>query len=256
MYCVFHPTNAAAARCTGCGRSLCAACDHRIKALPYCEDCIVRGVDALRRPVAPVIVQSPAYPPLPSNGPSSAKATFLALVPGLGAVYNRQNLKALLHFLGTVGLIEFGDVTNMAIFVVGGLVFFLYTMIDANRSAKAIAAGADPREDERRIQWLFARYRPIWGVALLVVSVVAALSSLSVLPFGLTAVQLWAVMLFVAGTYLVVSYFRSLKGGEESRSFAGGPPPRSVVSSMLPGDVPGMTANYSETRPTSTFIDR
>lgn len=256
MYCVFHPTNAAATRCTGCGRSLCAACDHRIKALPYCEDCIVRGVDALRRPVAPVIVQSPIYPPVSSGGPSSVKATLLAFVPGLGAVYNRQNLKAVLHFVGTVGLIELGDVTNIGMFVFGGLVFFLYTIIDANRSAKAIAAGVDVREDERRIQWLFARYRPVWGVALLVAALIAALSSLSVLPFGLSIVQIWAVMLFIAGTYLVVSYFRSLKSTDESRSFAGGPPPRSVVSSMLPSDVQGMTTNYSETRSTSTFIDR
>ncbi|MBK6314792.1 MAG: hypothetical protein IPF53_10885 [Blastocatellia bacterium] len=256
MYCVFHPTNAAAARCSGCGRSLCAACDHRIKALPFCEDCIVRGVDALRRPVAPVIVQSPIYPPADSNGPSSVKATILAFVPGLGAVYNRQNLKAVLHFVGTVGLIELGDVTNIGMFVFGGLVFFLYTVIDANRSAKAIAAGVDAREDERRLQWLFARYKPVWGVALLVVALIAALSSLSVLPFGLSIVQIWAVMLFLAGTYLVVSYFRSLKSTEESRSYAGGPPPRSVVSSMLPGEVPGMTTNYSDTRSTSTFVDR
>ncbi|MCC6743280.1 MAG: hypothetical protein IT175_05400, partial [Acidobacteria bacterium] len=68
------------------------------------------------------------------------KATLLALVPGLGAVYNRQNLKAVLHFVGVVGLIELGDVTNIGMFVFGGLVFFLFTVIDANRSAKAIAS--------------------------------------------------------------------------------------------------------------------
>ncbi len=250
MYCVFHPTNAAAARCSGCDRPLCAACDHRIKAQPYCEDCIVRGIDVLRRPSGPVIAPvMAAYPPqVPVNAPSSGKATLLALIPGLGAVYNRQNLKALAHFVGSVGLMEIGISADLALFGWGGFVFFLYTIIDANRSAKAIAAGMDPRDDERRLKWMLARYKPAWGMLLIAVSLLVVISSLPILPGAFTTPRILAVMLFLAGTYMIVAYFRSLRQETEPPSYPS--PPRSVVSSTLPGDVAGLTG-YTEGRSTS-----
>jgi hypothetical protein len=254
MYCAFHPTNAATAHCSGCNRSLCAACDHRIKAQPFCEDCIVRGAEALRRPQQPAIQQVMYQPTPPRNAPSAAKATLLALIPGLGAVYNRQNLKALVHFLGTVGLWELADKTELATLGVGGTVFYLFTLIDANRTAKAIAAGVDPSEDERRIKWLFARYKPLWGVMLVVAAALAVLTSLTNLPFGLTQSRMLAGLMFVAGAYMIVSYFRSLRSEEQSPQFT--TPPRSVVSSMLPPpDRQALTAEYTDSRSTS-HLDR
>ncbi len=254
MYCVFHPTSAATVNCFGCSRSLCAACDHRIKGQPYCEDCIVRGVDALRRPPIAMIAAPPAYGPgTGRSAPSPVKATLLAFIPGLGAVYNRQNLKALLHFVGTVGLFQVADATNIEFFGFGGAVFYLYSIIDANRSARSIAAGADPTEDERRLKWAFARYKPLWGVALLAVAFIAVLATLPAIPFGLSTGRLWAIMLFFAGAYMIYSYFRSLRT-EEPRSF--NTPPRSVVSSMLPDDMGASTADYGESRSTSNLIDR
>lgn len=252
MYCAYHPTNAASTPCASCGRPLCAACDHRIKAQPYCEDCIVRGVDALRRP--PVQVVPAQYAGYRST-PSPTKATLLALIPGLGAVYNRQNLKALVHFIGAVALFELGDRTDLGFFIVGGLVFFLFTLIDANRTARAIAAGADPSEDEQRIKWLFARYKPAWGFLLVIVGLITLLSMLPSLPFGITSTHLWAGGLLLTGGYLIFSYFRSL-GDEEPPQFAMSPP-RSVVSAMLPPpDSDRITASYGEGRTTAHLQDR
>ena len=257
MFCVFHPTNAATAQCAGCNRPLCAACDHRIKAQPYCEDCIVRGVDVLRRPSAPVVApQMSIYPPplAPANAPSPTKATLLAVVPGLGAVYNRQNVKALFHFIGTAGLGQLADSTNMGVFGFGAFVFFLYTVIDANRSARAIAAGASPRDDEQRLRWLFARYMPVWGLALIFAAIIVALSSLPILPGVLTPERIWGVILFVAGAYMLIAYFRSLRSEEPRSSFPA--QPRSVVSAVLPGDIDGMTSPYADGRTTSHLHDR
>jgi hypothetical protein len=256
MFCVFHPTNAATAHCASCNRPLCAACDHRIKAQPFCEDCIVRGVDVLRRPIAPIVAPQPAaYPPyVPHHTPGAGLATLFALVPGLGAVYNRQNLKALVHFVGSVGLMELGASTGLGVFGFGGFVFFLYTVIDANRSAKAIAAGMDPADDERRLKWMFARYKPIWGMMLIAAAVLAAITSIGGLPFNLSPARVWAVVLFLAGVYMIFAYFRSLRREDEPRSFAS--PPRSVVSSTLPSDVAGLTTTYSEGRSSSHLGDR
>jgi hypothetical protein len=230
MFCVFHPTNAATAHCAGCNRALCPNCDHRIKGYPHCEDCIVRGVTLLRQPAPAAASALPQ--PLPVRASHAKLATFCALVPGLGAVYNRQNLKALVHFLGVVGLAQVADVTNMAFFGVGSAVFFLYTVIDANRTAKAVAAGLDPREDEARLKWAFARHKAAWGAALCGIALVVVLSSLAVLPIGLDASRIWALLLFAAGAYLIASYFRGGSSEEDPRSTVP-PVPRSVVSSTL-----------------------
>ncbi len=48
MNCAYHTHNAAVVSCNGCGKSLCPACDHRVKGFPYCQDCIVAGVELLR----------------------------------------------------------------------------------------------------------------------------------------------------------------------------------------------------------------
>lgn len=253
MFCAYHPTNAATAQCAGCNRPLCAACDHRIKAQPYCEDCIVRGVDVLRRPAAPVVAPNAVYVPNAVPAPGSGKATLLALVPGLGAVYNRQNLKALVHFLGTVGLMELGAATDLAVFGFGGVVFFLYTMIDANRSAKAIAAGMDPRDDERRLKWMFARYRLTWGVIVMAAGLLAVLNAALRERFHEHSAQVWGAILFAGGLFMVAAYFRSLRTVQEPNAFPMAPP-RSVVSSALPPDVAGLPT-YTDSRSTSQ-LDR
>ncbi|MDM7923150.1 MAG: hypothetical protein QUS14_12695, partial [Pyrinomonadaceae bacterium] len=47
--CAYHSQNVAVVQCNGCGKALCPACDHRIKGFPYCQDCIVQGIDLLRQ---------------------------------------------------------------------------------------------------------------------------------------------------------------------------------------------------------------
>jgi hypothetical protein len=94
---------------------------------------------------------------------------------------------------------------------------------------------------------------PVWGLVLIFSAIIVAISSFSILPGILTPERLWGVVLFAAGAYLLISYFRSLKT-EETPSFPA--PPRSVVSAMLPGDVEGITTNYADGRTTSHLHER
>jgi hypothetical protein len=160
------------------------------------------------------------------------RATLLALVPGLGAVYNRQNLKALVHFLGVAGLGQVADSTNLEFFGFSAAVFYFFTIIDANRTAKAVAAGLDPREDEARLKWMFTRHRGAWGAMLCALAAVVVISSLPTLPFGLTPARIWALLLFGAGAYLIASYLRS--SGDDPGATIPPAVPRSVVSTALP----------------------
>ena len=48
MYCGYHAKNPAVVQCNQCARWLCPACDHRVRGFPFCQDCIVAGVELLR----------------------------------------------------------------------------------------------------------------------------------------------------------------------------------------------------------------
>lgn len=236
MHCAYHPMNAATTGCSGCSRPLCASCDHRIKGYPHCEDCIVRGVEVLRHggAVAGPWPGAPNATPTVPDAPRPRRAVFFGLFPGLGAVYNRQNLKALAHFLGVVALGQTADVTGLGGFGFAAAGFYIYTLIDAHRTARQIAAGLDPREDEARLKWVLARYRTLWGVFLCLLAVLVVLSALPMPP--LSERYVWAGILFLAGAYFIMSYVRGARVEDPGRTL---PPaaPRSVVAATLTEDL-------------------
>src|SRR5436305_14270418 len=79
MNCAYHIHNPAVVSCNGCGKALCPACDHRIKGFPYCQDCIVMGVDLLRQQ------NQSNYAPFVKRRTSPIVATILSsILPGLG----------------------------------------------------------------------------------------------------------------------------------------------------------------------------
>src|SRR5436190_18730660 len=88
MYCSYHSKNPAVVQCNQCSRPLCAACDHRVGGVPFCEDCIVTGVEMLRQQS-----QSPASHVV-QRKISPFVAPLLSVVPGLGAAYNGQASEA------------------------------------------------------------------------------------------------------------------------------------------------------------------
>ncbi|HYV24471.1 MAG TPA: hypothetical protein VE969_04475, partial [Pyrinomonadaceae bacterium] len=91
MNCSYHMKNPATVQCSQCARALCPACDHRIRGFPFCQDCIVAGVEMLRYQRSQTsdanVIRRQTSPFI---------ATFLSLfVPGLGAAYNGQTSKAI-----------------------------------------------------------------------------------------------------------------------------------------------------------------
>ena len=50
-------------------------------------------------------------------------AALFAVLPGMGAVYNRQNIKAVVHFVSIIGLFELASLKVAAgVFALAGLV--------------------------------------------------------------------------------------------------------------------------------------
>src|SRR5688500_19613297 len=113
MYCGYHAKNPAVVQCNQCARWLCPACDHRVRGFPFCQDCIVAGVELLRH----------SSHTSPSNilrrKSSPFVATLLSFVPGLGAAYISQTYKAIVHFA------IFACFFQMAVLMQGVLSFLL-----------------------------------------------------------------------------------------------------------------------------------
>jgi hypothetical protein len=118
MNCAYHSRNPAVVQCDGCGRPLCPACDHRIRGFPFCQDCIVAGVEMLRQQQSR---SSSAVVPVVRRKISAFASTLLSLiVPGLGAAYNGQTSKAIVHFAIFASFFQMATVTDgMPFFVLG-----------------------------------------------------------------------------------------------------------------------------------------
>lgn len=164
--CFYHSEHRATARCEICGRPLCPICDHRLKRRAYCQDCIVRGVQMLQ-------AAGPATPVPPSRSRFSPMlAALAALIPGLGAAYNGQRAKALTHFLVTVGLFQMAELTRLELFGFGGVAFYLYSIMDAYRTACAIEHGLNPAEPVEPLRGLLQENVRTWAGLLIALGIV------------------------------------------------------------------------------------
>jgi hypothetical protein len=168
MKCAVHPEVDATGFCRNCGKPMCPACVRPVRDVLYCEDCLAQviGIPAAQ-PVAvansattnlPPTAIAPAVPPVRASHAAHAGVAFLlGLIPGLGAVYNGEYNKAIVHVCIFAGIIvgitgAFGD--NLVGFCIVALVCFVFYMaIDAVRSAKAKETGqpvTDPFENWTR----------------------------------------------------------------------------------------------------------
>jgi hypothetical protein len=197
MYCSYHTTNVARIQCSSCARPLCKACDHRIKGYPYCQDCIVLGVQGLSR----------NYSNTRSSGRSRWAALF-ALLPGMGAVYNRQNIKGVVHFVTIVGLFQFASVrVAPGFFALAGLAFYLYSIVDAYRTAQLIARGESAAADEQRFKRSLIKRAPLIGIVLITAGLLLVIQIARPFAF-ITFARLFPVALIVLGGYLLTRYFK------------------------------------------------
>jgi B-box zinc finger len=132
MNCINHPQTPVASYCQNCGKALCAECTRPVGGFIYCEQCLTAKVGAPgAQPGAPF----PPGVPVPSSGPNPALATILGVIPGVGAMYNGQFVKAMIHVLVFVILIAITDQHDFFGFFIAAWV--LYQIFDANQTAKA-----------------------------------------------------------------------------------------------------------------------
>ncbi len=245
MNCAYHSQNVAVINCNGCGKPLCPACDHRIKGFPFCQDCIVQGVDLLRQH------NQSSYVPFVKKRTSPVIATVLSLVlPGLGAAYNGQTMKALVYFGVFAGLFQMAVLTGTPLFFFGFLGMYLFSALDSWRTAQMIRAGVTPDVAEDILVKRFSGNPKLWGVVLGILGVAFLLQSMFNLRFLMRG--LLPIFLIGLGIYLLRGYiFKPKSTGDGWKDFSGRDRSPAVMGAM--GDSSYGSRDYS---PDAGYTDR
>ena len=235
MNCATHSDIAAVAFCRTCGKPLCNNCTRDVRGVIYCEACLAARMEgAGSAPAAGFIppVQT-VYPPMGSSsssaprpalntGPNPAVAGILAgFFPiGVGAVYTGQYAKGLSHLVITV-LMILGVSSELPWYMITVIAismgfFYVYQIIDAIRSAKAIQVG-EPAPDPFGLAQAFGagdRFEgtkvPAGAAILIGLGVLFLLHTAGLFQFGLD--RFWPLILIFLGVWLFAKHW-GLVGG-------------------------------------------
>lgn len=150
MKCAVHPDVDATGYCRNCGRALCPQCTRDVRGALYCEPCFGAVFSASHPAVAgtaagPAVGPVTATIPPPPGDSRPAVATVLGFIPGLGAVYNGEYIKAVIHVIVFASLIAAmaADLPSsfQAFVIVVFVAFCCYMPVDAYRVAKSRSTG-------------------------------------------------------------------------------------------------------------------
>jgi hypothetical protein len=222
MNCANHPDTAAVAFCRTCGKPLCQACERPAQGTIFCDEHAVPAAAA--NPVStpapgPVPGATPYSPyvtpytsPYTAPGDTSASpglAFVLGLIPGVGAIYNGQYAKGLVHVV-ILGLI----ISIMSSGAAGGLevlfgfmipLWFFYMAFEAYHTARKRVRG-EPLDEFSSIFPVRPNSSgfPAGPIVLILVGVLFLLNSLDIIRFY-QLVRWWPLFLIALGVYMLVA---------------------------------------------------
>jgi Domain of unknown function (DUF5668)/B-box zinc finger len=239
MNCANHSDTAAVAFCRTCGKPLCTQCTRDVRGVIYCESCLAARMEGAGTAPAAGFVppQTPPQtgyqqfmdqglgvkvPPGPASGPNPAVAGILAgFFPiGVGAVYTGQYAKGLAHLVIMV-LMILGLSSDLPTLVIVGLAittgfFYIYQIIDAVRSAKAIQMG-EPAPDPFGLAQTFGAGEkfegtkvPAGAAVLIGLGVLFLLHTAGLFEFGLD--RFWPLILIFLGVWLFAKQWGLIGG--------------------------------------------
>src|SRR3954470_12973572 len=219
--CANHQQSPAAAYCQTCGKPLCVECQRDVRGVIYCEECIAARLQGSMPSAAP------PPPPIPDvdSLPNAGLATFLGMIPGVGAMYNGQFMKAVAHVVIFVTLSMAADRADFfGLFV---FLFWLYMVIDARKTAKARIHG-EPLPDMLGIGAMVGELRapvvrsaagsvfqkadnlsqqrnkpPMAAIVLIGLGVLFLLNNMGLFAFNFFG-TFWPLLLVAVGAYLIV----------------------------------------------------
>jgi len=131
MDCVNHSGVTATAYCQTCGKPLCANCVRNAAGGQIlCEPCQASW-QAFQQPFV-----------VPPSGPHPSAAAILGLIPGVGAMYNGQFFKGLIHVVIFAVLVSITEYHGIFGIFIGA--WCLYQSFEAFHTARALRDGQPP----------------------------------------------------------------------------------------------------------------
>ncbi|HUA57807.1 MAG TPA: B-box zinc finger protein [Verrucomicrobiae bacterium] len=230
MNCQVHPEVPASAYCRSCGKPVCDQCRRDAFGTVYCADHVPGTAPAADAPPpgdtagAPNAPPPPYYPPSGTTEVSPPLAFFLGVIPGVGAIYNGQYAKGLVHAFiwGILMSIANSRAANgvEAVFVGAIIAWWFYMALEAYHTARKRRLGETVDEYSSLIDFSGNKTNvSVAGVALILVGILLLLHTLDLLDFERIA-RFWPVVLIAAGAYLL--WGRLMGEGEAPREARNG----------------------------------
>jgi len=220
MKCAVHTDVDAVGYCRNCGKAMCSTCVRPVRDVLYCEDCLatIMGLPAPAAagsapaiPPAPVAAAPGAAPFAPSAYPlpvapgragahtHPGAAFLLGFIPGLGAVYNGEYNKALIHVVVFVALVLGAssdvDTGPMVLLILGAIGFCIYMAFDSLRVAKAKGLGETPSDPLE--SW--TKNRPVGPIILIGLGILFLLNNFDWFSFHRIGRFFWPAVLIGVG---------------------------------------------------------
>jgi hypothetical protein len=236
MNCVNHPDLAAIAYCRSCGKALCETCQRPVMGTVFCAEHVPAPAPP---PPGPADVGYSPYtappPPLPGAdiGASPGLAFLLGLIPGVGAIYNSQYVKGLVHviILGLLISIVSSDAAGGFEPLFGMLigVWVFYMAFEAYHTARKRQMGQPVDEFSSLVPVSGSTGAfPIAPVILIALGVFFLLNTMDIIRFS-QVIRYWPVVLILLGAYML--YARLSGSPNDGPSHSGPSHPGSPIPS-------------------------
>jgi TM2 domain-containing membrane protein YozV len=211
MTCYLHTELPAVAYCRTCGKPLCEECKRAAQGTVFCEEHAPAA-----SPAAAVVIPAAMSP---QSDISPGLACFLGFIPGVGAIYNGQYAKGLVHavifglLISITASSSTGDLEPLFGILIP--VWVLYMAIEAYHTAKKRKAG-EPIDEFSSVVNLRGKPGgfPAGAVLLIVLGVVLLMNTLEIVQFR-HLVRFWPVLLILAGVYMLYTRVSSRTGSAE-----------------------------------------
>ena len=211
------------AYCRACGKALTVPEQVQFQNTVYCAEhapqrpASSQTVDATASPWA---ASPPPRPSAPGVEHSPGLAFVLGLIPGVGAIYNGQYAKGLVHVV-VLGLLisiasshESGDMGPLFGLLTAAM--WPYMAFEAYHTARRKERG-EPVDEFSSIAPLRGTGFPVAPVILIVAGVLFLLHNLEILRLAYF-IRYWPVALIVLGIYMLVARVKDTSRAQEARN--------------------------------------
>src|SRR5580658_7069762 len=207
MNCFNHSEVPAVAYCRACGKALCGECKRTAQGTIFCDE----HAPATAGPPGTGI---PVTEPRPSGSTGSIAtsdvspglACLLGFIPGVGAIYNGQYAKGLVHAIVFGLLVSItssgaGDLEPLFGILIG--VWVMYMALEAYHTARKRRAG-EPVDEFSSILDVHGRRGgfPVGAITLIALGVLLLLSTTDVIQLRYL-LRYWPVLLILMGAYML-----------------------------------------------------